>query len=187
MNSSEKSRKIVFEGNFINFFKINWIDSKSVDRTWECVSRKNNTEAVVMVVWFNPSGRLLFIKQYRPPTKSYALEFPAGLIDKGESITDAALRELKEETGYIGKIVHISPSAYSSAGLSDEKVTMCIIEVDESIPENKNPIQKLDDGEDIKVYLVEQNNISEFINQQQKDGTVMTSRMIAYLLGQGLI
>ena len=29
---------------------------------------------------------------------------PAGLIDAGESIEFCALRELKEETGYVGKV-----------------------------------------------------------------------------------
>ena len=33
----------------------------------------------------------------------------SGLIDAGESIADAAVRELKEETGYVAQIKHTSP------------------------------------------------------------------------------
>lgn len=40
----------------------------------------------------------LLVKQFRPPTGAMCLEFPAGLIDSGESAEAAALRELKEET-----------------------------------------------------------------------------------------
>ena len=41
-------------------------------------------------------------KQYRPPIDKVIIEFPAGLIDAGETAEEAAVRELKEETGYVG-------------------------------------------------------------------------------------
>lgn len=43
--------------------------------------------------------------QYRPPLDSLCVEFPAGLIDQGESAEEAALRELREET-YVDR--HVS-------------------------------------------------------------------------------
>jgi hypothetical protein len=39
------------------------------------------------------------LKQYRPPLAAYCLELPAGLVDAGESAGEAAVRELREETG----------------------------------------------------------------------------------------
>ena len=39
-------------------------------------------------------------EQYRHGTGKIALEFPAGIIDKGETPEDAAIRELQEECGY---------------------------------------------------------------------------------------
>jgi ADP-ribose pyrophosphatase len=38
-----------------------------------------------------------------------SLEFPSGLIDANEKPEEAALRELKEETGYVGKVTSVSP------------------------------------------------------------------------------
>ena len=46
----------------------------------------------------------MIIVQYRPPVEAFCVEFPAGLIDEGESPEQAAVRELKEETGYSGKV-----------------------------------------------------------------------------------
>ena len=46
----------------------------------------------------------VLVKQYRPPLDAYTIELPAGLIDANETPQEAAIRELKEETGYIGSI-----------------------------------------------------------------------------------
>jgi 8-oxo-dGTP pyrophosphatase MutT (NUDIX family) len=44
-------------------------------------------------------------KQFRPPIDQVVIEVPAGLIDEGESAEECALRELREETGYVGRLV----------------------------------------------------------------------------------
>ena len=53
----------------------------------------------------------MIIVQYRPPVEAFCVEFPAGLIDEGESPEQAAVRELREETGYSGKVRSISRKA----------------------------------------------------------------------------
>ena len=62
---------------------------------------------------------LLVIRVYRPAMESYVLSIPAGminafklvnpvgLVDKGETPMDAALRELTEETGYVGTHINV--------------------------------------------------------------------------------
>jgi 8-oxo-dGTP pyrophosphatase MutT (NUDIX family) len=47
---------------------------------------------------------ILLQKQFRPPIDKICIEVPAGLMDEGETAEECALRELKEETGYIGEI-----------------------------------------------------------------------------------
>lgn len=47
---------------------------------------------------------MLLQKQFRPPIGKVTIEIPAGLVDEGESAAEAAVRELKEETGYVGVV-----------------------------------------------------------------------------------
>ena len=55
------------------------------------------------------------------------VEFPAGLIDDGETPEQAAVRELKEETGYEGKVCETSPKLSNQSGMTNatHKVLDC--------------------------------------------------------------
>lgn len=46
------------------------------------------------------------------------IEVPAGLVDPGENPEQAALRELKEETGYVGKVTESSPLMWNGQSSS---------------------------------------------------------------------
>jgi len=51
------------------------------------------------------------------------------------------LVELKEETGYTGKIVDVSPVLKTGSSLINDNARIIYIEVDENLPINKNPVQ----------------------------------------------
>ena len=52
-------------------------------------------------------------KQFRPPINKVVIEVPAGLVDEGESPEESAIRELREETGYIGIAAEVSPIMFN--------------------------------------------------------------------------
>ena len=64
--------------------------------------------------------KLVMVRQYRKPAGKVMLEVPAGKIDPGEKPLEAAIRELKEETGYTAGNVKFLTSFYPSVGYSEE-------------------------------------------------------------------
>ncbi|MFO1389402.1 ADP compounds hydrolase NudE [Cellvibrio sp.] len=78
--------------------------------------------AVLIVPLLNDDTFLL-VKEYAVGLEDYHLACPKGAIDEGETLLDAANRELKEEVGYGArkltflKKVHLSPS-YMEHGIN---------------------------------------------------------------------
>ncbi len=54
----------------------------------------------VVVLPVDSKGNALLVRQFRHPVNKELLELPAGSIDPGETPEQAAVRELREETGY---------------------------------------------------------------------------------------
>jgi ADP-ribose pyrophosphatase len=74
----------------------------------------------VVLVPVDVDGRLLMVRQYRHPAGRWLLELPAGGVDERDvSPEDAALRELREETGHRGTLTRIG-GLYLAPGYSDE-------------------------------------------------------------------
>jgi len=105
--------------------EIHWtVASRFSEDQLICNSKELNASAVCIVPIFD-NGDLLVTREFRYAINNYCLEFPAGLIDPGETPVEAAKRELKEETGLdTEKVLFTLPGGYSSAGMTDEKVAI---------------------------------------------------------------
>ena len=175
-------RNICYNGKWLKFEEITYKDSNEQIRSWENIKRTPDRGAAVIIALLRPSNRLVLIRQFRPPVDNYVIEFPAGLIDEGEDSNTSAIRELKEETGYKGKIIKSTQPVYSSPGLTDETVTIVFVDVDEKDPENINPVSFNEATEDIQVYLVERNKIKEFLKERESAGDSIDAKLCTYAL-----
>lgn len=82
--------------------------------------------AVMMPV--DEKARVLLVRQYRLPAKAFMWELPAGRVDAGETVLQAAKRELVEETGFKAKKWTKLASFYVSPGFLAEKMTVFLAE-----------------------------------------------------------
>ena len=141
-------------------FEVTYIDKNGCNRSWQIASRAKEPkcvtgkfkipDAVVIVPFHMTENKVVITIEYRIPLADYEYGFPAGLVDKGENVEQAARRELKEETGLnLTRIIRISPSIYSSAGMTDESVSMVYVECDGNASTAHNTGSEL-----IKVELV---------------------------------
>ena len=83
---------------------------------------------VIYPIWRKEPEKLVMLRQYRYPLDAWLYELPAGLIDGGETASEAAIREMKEETGltftpYEGGSPSLRRPVYLGAGLTDETST----------------------------------------------------------------
>ncbi|KAJ1967667.1 hypothetical protein IWQ62_001715 [Dispira parvispora] len=83
--------------------------------------------------------QIVLVVQFRPATGLYTIEWPSGLLDPNETIQAATLRELKEETGYDGKILSVSSALTCEPGMSSSRCCVAQVEIDGTLPCNKNP------------------------------------------------
>lgn len=62
--------------------------------------RITGTDGVICLM-LTPDDHFVMVRQFRPAVGKITLEFPAGAIDPGETGSEAAIRETREETGYV--------------------------------------------------------------------------------------
>ena len=179
----ETGRETLLRGRALEFHRIGWEGADGVVRLWESAERVGGRPAVLLIPWLKPSDRLLLVRQYRPPARDFVIEFPAGLTDAGESPETAALRELREETGYAGRILRVLPPMFSSPGLSSEAVHQIVVEIDETAPENNPPRPCPDAGESIETIAVPRAELAAFFRGECGKGVRFDAKVAAYLLG----
>ena len=82
----------------------------------------------VVVAALDSDGRLLFVTQYRVPSRGAMLELPAGTLDTHKGVVEdplvAAHRELEEETGYRAGSMERIGGFWSAPGFSTEYLTL---------------------------------------------------------------
>ena len=170
----------ISKGKWLSLHEITYIDPYGIERKWESVERNASNGAVVIIATMKHSKEMILIRQYRPPVGNFIIEFPAGLIDNGETPETSALRELKEETGYTGTVISKSTPAHSSPGLSSEAIIYVKMLIDETLPENLNPQTDFDDSECIELIKTPINKLKSLIEQSINDGNSVDAKVLTF-------
>ena len=125
----------------------------------------------VVIVPFDRDGNLICVKQYRQGIKEVTTEFPAGGIERNdgkeygskepglsEEAVKAAVRELREETGYEAEKMEHLITVPSNATISDNYAHVFVARGCTKVAS-----QELDDTEYLNVHKISPEEIEDLI------------------------
>lgn len=186
----KKSALSLDEAKWTTLKKIDWQDPEGKRRVWESAERVTNksstTGAVGIIALLKSPGtktRIILEKQFRPPLDAMCIEVPAGLMDEGESPETTAERELKEETGYVGKSVKTSYCLFNDPGFTNTTTYLVYVDVNLEDPANKDLKPNLEAGEFIEIFTPEVGTLDETLQQLEREGYAIDGRLGAFAAG----
>ena len=88
------------------------------ERYWHHVVRLNRAALMVLL---DDRDQVLMLWRHRFVPDRWGWELPGGMVDPGEEPADAAMRELREETGYRAESVEHLITFWSLPGIADSE------------------------------------------------------------------
>ncbi len=133
----------------------------------------------VSVIAINERNEVAFVRQFRPTLNIETLELPGGMIELGESILEAANKELSEETGLISisYITEFKPLYVDSVRLSLRNHTVLLRTSTENIAPSESNIQLVWVHRDELLLLLESGQIS----LESHSGAIAKALLLQYI------
>ena len=141
----------------------------------KAVTKVNTPNGVIMYgVYGENKDKVVLIRQYRYPLGGYVYEFPAGLVEPGEDMLKAGIREMYEETGLTFTPKEsgcYSRPFFTSIGMTDESCGT-VYGYCSGTPSNVNQ----EGSEDIQVVIADREECRRILREEN------VAIMCAYML-----
>lgn len=143
------------------------------------VSGHRRADGVIMYgVYGEKKDQIVLIRQYRYPLGGYIYEFPAGLVEPGEDVREAGIREMFEETG-----MTFTPREggdferpfFTTVGMTDESCAM-VFGYCSGTPSNEHQ----EAAEDIQVVLADRAECRRILKEENV--AIMPAYMMMHFL-----
>lgn len=129
-------------------------------------THKNKPDGVIIYALYGPKrDKVVMVRQYRFSVDDYVYEFPAGLVDAGETYGQAGARELKEETGLDFTPVKAdemySKPLFTTVGMTDESCATVY-----GYASGKISKEGLEDNEDLEVIIADRKEVRRILKEE---------------------
>ena len=186
-----KGVKRLTENRFLNLYELDARQRNGEAIPYYVASRAKKTEdlksvsghrradGVIMYgVYGEQKDRIVLIRQYRYPLGDYIYEFPAGLVEPGEDVREAGIREMFEETG-----MTFTPREggdferpfFTTVGMTDESCAM-VFGYCSGTPSNEHQ----EAAEDIQVVLADRDECRRILREENV--AIMPAYMMMHFL-----
>jgi len=82
----------------------------------------------VNVIAVTPDSHLVLVRQFRFGIEAFSLEIPGGMIDSGEDPVAAGVRELREETGFVGTQARLLGTVHPNPAILQNRCHLVLVE-----------------------------------------------------------
>ena len=178
MASVDKVTQIT-QNRFLNYFELSTTNRVGEKGRYFMASRAGDVPALDLstgqnhpdgVVMFSLAGpekdHVVLVRQFRYPIAGYVYELPAGLVERGEDYREAAVREMKEETGLSFRPLEVDPMYerpfYNSVGMTDE--SCCLVY---GYCEGTVSREGLENTEELDVVLADREEAVRILRQEK--------------------
>lgn len=139
-------------------------------------TKENHADGVIIYsLYGEKKDKVILVKQYRYAIDDYIYEFPAGLVERGEDFKEAAIREMKEETGLLFTPVPVSEGYekpyFTTIGMTDESCGTVYGYASGEISADGQ-----EDTEDIQVIIADKEEVKRILKEEK------VAIMCAYML-----
>ena len=181
------------KNRFLNMYELDMKDEKGKHSTYYVASRaesikdlkittkENRADGVIIYSVYRDEKeeKVVLIRQYRCPLNDYIYEFPAGLVDAGETFKEAGKRELKEETGLEFTPVDaedmFTKPFFTTIGMTDESCGT-VYGYASGIPSKEGQ----EENEEIEIVLADRNEVRRILKEENV--AIMCAYMMMHFL-----
>lgn len=148
-----KAVRKIHEGKHLSYYEIDYVDLAGNNQVYEMVSKNHDltieslghsSEAVVILLFNSRKDKILLEREYRVPVGSYVYSLVAGEVEPNEQPLEAAIRELREETGLrLIKAFAVLKPSYACAPVTDDRTHLIVGEAEGFIQQSDSPKEEI--------------------------------------------
>lgn len=113
------ARTLIHNGKIIDYYQDTIELPNGNEAVWDFIDHKGAAAMIAV----REDGKLLMVRQWRNAIDRYTLEIPAGGLNGSDEPTgEAAIRELKEETGYLADQVQFLLRIHTTVAYCNEGI-----------------------------------------------------------------